>query len=430
MGHNRLLHAVTSVAATLILGSCGDNPVAIPDATVALDPGMSLDLTATAGGQAFVTACAGCHASHDGFDLAFFGFPDTTITRRAVHHVDTATALLIVHHIRSLGVSGATRDTRAFQVPRAESDEDFALRLFGADAWPEGLDEEGLLALDPTKVAAAVDFPLWSDEQSNLDWMPDHALPPEVLGPPDGPAQRALRAFHARPSDVSLVRAVATLRRAAAAPAGPCAQFEDGALADPDVCFEATRWIASLGAQYALRSGLDLADGVVGTHVVQGSFWDVGQAARRSLLKNEAPVPNAEENWVSWMYLGWTLAPGDHASVYTATGLARADLPRHATFLALRSMASRPTGSFQAYEDLAVAARHAPDGWTVPAYTTGLSVLEARQARGWAPGDDAALSQARTALEFAAATLVRRVGRRDAETLVARTRALRDQLGA
>src|SRR5438128_3225954 len=41
---------------------------------------------------AFEQSCSPCHASRDGFDLAMFGFTDTTIIRRAVKHVDTATA--------------------------------------------------------------------------------------------------------------------------------------------------------------------------------------------------------------------------------------------------------------------------------------------------------------------------------------------------
>ncbi|MFN2420490.1 MAG: hypothetical protein ABR527_03835, partial [Gemmatimonadota bacterium] len=42
-----------------------------------------------AGRAAFTTVCAACHSSRDGFDLAFFGFSDSTIVRRAVFHVDS-----------------------------------------------------------------------------------------------------------------------------------------------------------------------------------------------------------------------------------------------------------------------------------------------------------------------------------------------------
>src|SRR5688500_20313441 len=43
------------------------------------------------GRAAFVQDCSTCHASGDGFDLRTFSFSDTTIIRRAVNHVDTAT---------------------------------------------------------------------------------------------------------------------------------------------------------------------------------------------------------------------------------------------------------------------------------------------------------------------------------------------------
>ena len=40
----------------------------------------------TLGHLAFIAECASCHASRDGFDLAFFSFPDSTIIRRALGH--------------------------------------------------------------------------------------------------------------------------------------------------------------------------------------------------------------------------------------------------------------------------------------------------------------------------------------------------------
>ncbi|MBI4513785.1 MAG: hypothetical protein HY702_06705, partial [Gemmatimonadetes bacterium] len=71
--------------------------------------------SALRGHAAFVASCAPCHSTRDGFDLAFFAFTDTTIVRRAVNHVDTATALDIVAHIRSLDVKPVTRHVRPFQ---------------------------------------------------------------------------------------------------------------------------------------------------------------------------------------------------------------------------------------------------------------------------------------------------------------------------
>jgi hypothetical protein len=412
-------------AALILLAAC-DSPVAVPEASASTHADLAVAAAPSpAGRAAFVASCATCHASHDGFDLAFFSFADSTILRRAVFHVDTATAFLIVRHVRSLDVRPVPRTARPFQVPRVGDDVAFARELFGRDAWPADLDEMELLAIDPTRVSAAVDFPVWSDEATNLDWMPGAPLPASVLGPPSGAVQKALAAYRARPSDSTLVRAVGMVRSAASnAATGPCAQVDDGALANPAVCFEATRWVASLGAQHALRTHQTLQGRIAGSTVVQDAFWDVGQAARRGLLKNKAPVPFAEENWVSWMYLGWVLAPGNHASGYTASGLARAGLPRHATFVALRSLAARPATSYQAYADLATAAGQAPNAWLPAAYATGLAVLEARAARGWQPSTETGRSEARAALDRAGAALARRLGAVKAAPLVARTRAL------
>jgi hypothetical protein len=53
---------------------------------------------------AFAQSCATCHSSGDGWDLAFFGFSDRDIRRRAAPHVDAVTANHIVAHVRTLGV--------------------------------------------------------------------------------------------------------------------------------------------------------------------------------------------------------------------------------------------------------------------------------------------------------------------------------------
>ena len=57
---------------------------------------------AVQGHLAFQQSCASCHASGDGFDIRSFGFSDTTIIRRAVKHVDSATARNIVAYINGL----------------------------------------------------------------------------------------------------------------------------------------------------------------------------------------------------------------------------------------------------------------------------------------------------------------------------------------
>jgi hypothetical protein len=74
-------------------------------------------------------------------------------------------------------------------------------------------------------------------------------------------------------------------------------------------------------------------------------------------------MENAKQNWAAWMYLSWSFAPPQHASVYTGGGLNNIGLPRHATFVALRSQAARPRGSMQPYEDARSAMTFAPATW-------------------------------------------------------------------
>src|SRR5687767_7613877 len=126
------------------------------------------------GQAAFLVACAHCHASNDGIDLAAFRFTDTTIIRRAVAHVDTATARDIVAHVRTLRAAALDRNTRIFQPGEytVANDVGFATRLLGADAWPADMTTAQLRAINPRTVRVAIQMPLWSDERSNLDWMP------------------------------------------------------------------------------------------------------------------------------------------------------------------------------------------------------------------------------------------------------------------
>ncbi len=402
--------------APVALGACadGDSPATI---------GVDLPDPA-AGAEAFTTACAECHGSGDGFDLALFGFADTTIVRRAVAHVDTATALDIVAHVRSLGVASMGEERRPFQpaVQPVADDEAFAVALFGDDAWPV-MDEGTLSDIDPRVVATAVAFPRWSDEDSNLDWMPDAPLPPDLLDARGGMARATLAGYYAAPTDDNLARTVGLLRALSRDPAGAgaaCRLDEERRLADPEACFEIDRWIAALAAQHMLRNGRELQ----GMPVVRDAFWDVGMAARRSLVSNLDPVDNAEANWGVWMYLGWTFEPGRHASVYTASALTRAGLPRHATFVALRSLVARPPGTPMPFQDLRVAASSAPDRWLATAYETGLSALEARERRGMGPDAPEARADAADALEGAAAVLRRRLGVDASRTLVERTLSL------
>lgn len=264
------------------------------------------------GRLAFETECAGCHATRDGFDLAFFAFTDTTIVRRAVAHVDTASAFDIVAYVRTLPVVPASQDVRLFQPGGVllSSDLQFAERLFGADTWPAGLSANELRAIDPLQTPVAVAFPIWSVEEDNLDWMPDDPLEDGVLDYRSGLPEVALDMYYSAGSLHRLEGAVSALRAAERDPhsAGAPCVVDPLARLQPEVCFETRRWIASLGAQHMLREGMSspMSD------VVHDVWWDVGNAARKSIQRG-TPIDHALENWVSWMWAGWAFNPDGHS---------------------------------------------------------------------------------------------------------------------
>lgn len=375
----RLLPTLALVALWIGVGGCAD------EVTSPLPPTEQAD--AHLGAETFALECAGCHASRDGFDLAFFSFPDSTIIRRALGHVNMDDALDIVAHIRTLPVAGVDRGERIFQPAGwlLEDDRAFAMGLFREDDWPEDLTAETLRAIDPLLVPVAVPLPRWSDEGENLDWMPDRPLDDGILGFMG--AGEAELAYQEDPTDLNLVRAVSKLRssgRRTDNPDAPCL-LNDEERVNYAVCFEVQRWVASLGAQHMLRNGQ-----TTGIHrTVHDAFWDVGQTVRRSIVRGKLDFQNGVENWAAWMYLGWMFEPGNHASTYTGTGLVRVGLPRHATFVALRSMVERSPASHHPYKDLRSGARFAPAHWVYEVTQFGLEHLLERLESGDIPRDTA-----------------------------------------
>ncbi|MCK5411534.1 MAG: hypothetical protein KAJ67_05535 [Gemmatimonadetes bacterium] len=378
------------------LTGCGDDLVG-PGGAPEVPPGVPTG-DAMAGRVAFVEECGTCHSALDGFDVAFFSFPDTTIVRRAVHHVDTATALDIVAHIRTFDIRQATRTTRVFQPQQAllGSDLEFALGLFGQDGWPADLTTDGLLAINPRTVPVAVEFPVWSVEESNIDWMPELPVDEALLDFNGGAARFALDRYYVTRSLEDLAQAVLALRisdRARENPDAPC--IEDPSRDDPlalfrsQECFEARRWTSTLVAQHMLRAGLVIPI----SPVLHDVWWDVGNAARRAVNRRD-DFENAELNWASWMYLGWSFAPQQHASVYLGIALNRLELPRHATFVALRSQVARPRRSIAPYRDVRNAAIFSPATWTRAAVRFGFHQLLERLEAGWVPDEEEALAEA------------------------------------
>jgi hypothetical protein len=358
--------------------------IACSDSSGTLDPAVTA-ANAVLGQVAFEQSCAGCHASRDGFDLKTFAFTDTTIIRRAVKHVDTATARNIVAYIHGLSAPPNNKELRLFQPKSAPltSDVEFAVALFGRDAWPTELTSAQLLAINPRTVQIAARLPVWADENSNMDWMPDFALPEGILDYSGALVRGAIAGYNAAPTADNLVRAVNALRtadRATANSNAPCL-LEDTVRVRYRECFEVRRWTSTLVALHMLRNGMDLQ--LAGR--MQDVWWDVGNAARKSRADRTVPIANVDQNWATWMFLGWSFDPSLHSSSYTGGGFRQIGLMRHATFVALRSEVARPRNSASVYEDLLNAVKFAPAGWTTSVASFGLRHLDERLKAGDRP---------------------------------------------
>jgi hypothetical protein len=375
-----------SIVLLSVLGACGD-------AGEPFEPGIT-PADRAMGQLAFTESCSGCHASSDGFDLRTFGFSDTTIIRRAVHHVDSSSARNIAAYIATLSTPHNPASMKLFQ-PKGglvPSDMDFARELFGVDGWPGDMTSARLLGMNPRDVRIAVALPVWSDEKSNLDWMPDTPLPPGILDYAGGHARAAIAGYRAVPTDDNLVRAVNALRtadRAAANPDAPCL-LDDSTRVRYRQCFDVRRWTSTLVALHFMRNGMNTAVG----GRVHDIWWDVGNAARKSRADRSAPIDNAVGNWVTWMFLGWSFDPSLHSSSYTGGGFRQLGHVRHATFVTLRSQVARARNSTMVYEDLLNAAKFAPPHWTLNAVSFALSHSAERLAAGDRPATAALRAEA------------------------------------
>ena len=369
---------VLLAVALLGLAGCGEyDPLALPEPPAGQpqppEPTPPVG-DPEVGGLAFTDACAGCHNSRDGLDLVAFGYADHTVMRRAVAHVDTATARDILAHLGSLSsrtqhlLDGHTAATRLFQ-PGGRilpTDRALAMELFGADGWPEDLSSDELRSLDPRDVPVALPFPRWSDEGSNLDWMPDAPIPLRVLDANDGRARGHLEAYYENASEQSLEDAVAALGVADRLVVdAPCSKIT---APDYGVCFDVRRWTATLTLQHFLRNPT-MGGGEALPRWMTEPWWEVGQASRRMVnaadsVGTSPAIDHALENWLQWMYVGWIFDPGREPSPYLARGLVRAGLPKHAVFTTLRTLVDREPGDRLAYHDARTVARYAPPEWS------------------------------------------------------------------
>jgi hypothetical protein len=223
------------------------------------------------GRVAFVQNCAQCHASRDGFDLAAFGFSSLDVIRRSRNHVDDKTSRDIAAYIAALEPHGSFGSNSPFQ-PGARvgsGDLEYWADALGTSGWPTGLTPVALRAIDPRVLPVPLAMPEWSLEGSDEDWLPDVPLSSQVLEHSGGSIRTGLDAYYADPSDSNLLRVLAPFKAATEGPGLLCWQ------SDPDPCFDARRWMASLGAQHYLRRGPPES---VPVEVAQ-VWWDVGTSA-------------------------------------------------------------------------------------------------------------------------------------------------------
>ncbi len=375
------------------LGPPGSPPPGSPPPPPPPPPPAGSDLAL--GLAAVQRECASCHASQDGFDLAFFSYSDTTIIRRAVKHVDTTTARRIVAYIRSLNTAHVAEKVSLFQPGgRTVSDDiQFAVNLFGQDAWPT-LTTAQLLAISPLATPVAVALPTWSDEGSNLDWLPDSAPPRSIFAYAGNRAQNALAAYQASPTTANLNLAVVAIGAAetdAANPDAPCL-LNVPSRVNYRTCFDLRRWTATLIAQHMLRNGSTQSVGVEAHQL----WWNAGDVARRVRSAGSTAVPNAVANEIDWMYLGWMFEPGQHPTFYLQDLLADRGFRRHATFVALRSQVARPVNSWAEGQSIYAGVRggvhHAPNAWTTAVATFSLKHILERLNSGDIPPNAASRS--------------------------------------
>jgi hypothetical protein len=389
----RTLFALALLSAAGVLGGCSTTDITQTPTTPAgppppPPPPPPPNPNPSLGQIAFEQNCSQCHAARDGFDLAYFGYADSTIVRRALKHVNSTTAAQIAAYIVSMSAPHVSQSLRLFQPggSTASSDVDFALGALGQDGWPATMTASQLRAIDPLQLRIVPKLLIWSDEGSNLDWMPDDSLPSAILTYAGSAGATALASYNASPTTQNLVAAVTALHNAdhASANAGAPCMFFVASRVNYEQCFEVRRWISSLVAQHMLRSGITRP---IATPL-HGIWWEVGDAARRS-RNQTGQIANTVQNWVAWMYLGWMFDPAGVAAVYTTGGLRQLGLSRHATFVALRSLVARPPGSFQ--EDLTVwvdfreFALSVPASWTTPAASFALRHLIDRLNSGERP---------------------------------------------
>lgn len=386
------VRATTWIAGLLLVTACSDRP------TGSDEPTAGVDAAVIRGRVAFLSKCTRCH-NGDGQDLAFFDFPDSAITRRALAHVDLATAEDINIYIATLRTTPRPREARLFQPGDVvlSNDAGFGAALFANGVIPVSLTAEQVRALDRLSVRVAIPLPRWSVEGANTDWLPDVPISAAVLADQNLLPSRMLDAYRATPSQTNLLNAMVALFSALERDdsPGPC-HFESRGLKDPLECFHATRWAAVLVAQHMMRHGMNRPLPDTSFHNL---WWEAGEAMRRAQATSP---PNQLLNQVAWMYLGWMFGADTRPSQYLLPALESLGLRRHGTWIALSSLVRRPANSMLPYDDLQNIPRYGHELWHYGAMRIAyLHLLERARAGDLPPSALRASARARVATSFA-----------------------------
>ncbi|MEX2284249.1 MAG: hypothetical protein WEE89_17305 [Gemmatimonadota bacterium] len=386
------IRAIAWLAGIIAVAGCSDRPTAPAD-----DPSRSDAVLR--GRAAFLSKCTRCH-NGDGQDLAFFDFPDSAITRRALAHVDLATAEDINAYIATLRTTPRPRDERLFQPGGAvlANDAVFGLALFGNGELPANLMTAQLRALDRLSVRVAIALPRWSVEGANTDWLPDVPISAAVLADQNSRPAHALDTYRATPTEANLLDAAVALFSALQRDdsPGPC-HFESRGLKDPMECFHAARWSATLVAQHMMRFGITRPLPDTSFYNV---WWEAGEAMRRAQAAGETPA-NLLQNQVAWMYLGWMFGPDTRPTLYLLPAIESLGLRRHATWITLSSLVRRPVNSSLPYDDVQNLPRFGYDLWSYGALRIAYThLLERVQAGDLPPASQRAAARAKLSDSF------------------------------
>lgn len=360
-----------------------DGQTSKPSEQVSATPTFEGDVAR--GKELFRAECSACHANIDGWDFKAFAFPDTMIHRRALDHVDFQEGLDIVSFIQSQDIpsrpntSMGVSEMPPFQPGDRilDSDHEFAIELFGQDQWPEHITPEDLTEYDPTQVSLPFALPRWSVEEDESDWLPEKPLPDRILV--SGEVERQMEVYQQNRSDENLIRLWRAIR----------ANDEKADRFPPDIesryieALEVKRWVSTLMATHAMRSGDEIAkmkelvsmtvDGKPTKdlhHSPISEMWAVGDIFRsgNSHIFSEPYVNDIREPAAlasKWFYVSWQFSQmqSDFSLRYFTNVLSNFGYERVGAYILGYTIVSGQFGHQKAYSVMEGFDHRIPEHW-------------------------------------------------------------------